>query len=135
MFEIPTLPITIEVGYEIATVHLLILNPVRCFQCQRFGHTQQRCGSNLVCGNCESGHGEAPCPYPPHCENCNQTLPMTRPDVCFWVREPSKNFESRKASVSWRHKRSSLRAGQGQGLHPIQSFFTGFKEVRRVPGQ
>jgi hypothetical protein len=92
-FEVPTLPITIEVGHEMATVHLLILNPLRCFQCQRFGHTQQRCGSSMVCGSCESGFGGASYPHPPHCENCNQAISMTVPDLCMWVRGPSENFE------------------------------------------
>lgn len=132
-FEVPTQPITIKVGYEMAVVHLLILNPLRCFQYQ--SHTQQRCGSSMVCGSCESGHGETSCPYPPHCENCNQALSMTIPDLCIWVRGPAENVESRRASVSWRYNKSSLRVGQGQRLYPVQPFFTGFKEVRQAPRQ
>jgi hypothetical protein len=43
-----------------------------CYRCQKFGHTQQRCASNLVCGHCgENGHGEEPYPDPPHCVNCS----------------------------------------------------------------
>jgi hypothetical protein len=38
-----------------------------CLQCQRFGHTHQKCASDLVHGICnESGHGESPCFSPLH---------------------------------------------------------------------
>jgi hypothetical protein len=37
----------------------------------RNSSTQQRCASNLVCAHCgESGHGDEPYPYLPHCVIC-----------------------------------------------------------------
>jgi hypothetical protein len=46
---------------------------MRCFRCQKFGHTQQRCASNLVCAHCcENGHGDEPCPNPSHCVNSSR---------------------------------------------------------------
>jgi hypothetical protein len=71
-FEVLSLPASIHVGYERVPVHPYIPNPMRCYQCQKFGHTQQRCASNFVCGHCgENGHGEEPCPNPPHYVNCS----------------------------------------------------------------
>jgi hypothetical protein len=65
--EVPALPSSILVRYERVPVYLYVPNTMRCFWCQRFGHTQQRCVSSLVCGNCsEPGHGKAPCTSPPH---------------------------------------------------------------------
>jgi hypothetical protein len=70
-FQVPTMPSSLLVGYERASVRPYIPNPMPCFQCRMFGHTQQRCASSLVGGDCgERGHGEAPCPGPPHCVNC-----------------------------------------------------------------
>jgi hypothetical protein len=41
---------------------------MRCFRCQKFGHTQQTRISNLVCGDCdEIGHEDGPCPGPLNC--------------------------------------------------------------------
>jgi hypothetical protein len=41
------------------------------FWCQRYGHTQQRCDSSLLCGNCgENGYSEAPSRNAPRCISC-----------------------------------------------------------------
>jgi hypothetical protein len=72
IFEVLSLPAPIYVWYERESIRPYIPNPMRCYRCQKFGHTQQRCASNLVCGHCgENGHSEDPCPNPPHCENCS----------------------------------------------------------------
>jgi hypothetical protein len=69
---VPSLPAPIHVGCERVPIRPYILYPMRCYRCQKFGHTQQRCASNLVCGHCgENGHGEEPCSNPPHCVNCS----------------------------------------------------------------
>jgi hypothetical protein len=83
-----------------ATLQLLILNPFICFQCKRFGHTQHRCVSILVRYNCESGNGEPSCPLPPPCEKCTQVHPVAISSLCLWVRQPFKNFESKRPLFS-----------------------------------
>jgi len=46
-------------------------NPEQCFRCQKFGHIQQHCTLNIVCGHCnESSHNNAPCMNCSHCVNC-----------------------------------------------------------------
>lgn len=45
---------------------------MRCFRCQRFGHTQKRCTNTTVCAKCgESDHGDSPCAHADHCVNCD----------------------------------------------------------------
>ncbi|KAJ4425650.1 hypothetical protein ANN_27846 [Periplaneta americana] len=45
---------------------------LRCFRCQRFGHTQKRCTNNIICSQCGIGnHGDSPCPNAVHCVNCD----------------------------------------------------------------
>lgn len=71
-FEVSSLPEFILIGYERVPVRAYVPNPMRCFRCQRFGHTQQRCTNNIVCAKCGEGdHGDSPCPHSVHCVNCN----------------------------------------------------------------
>jgi hypothetical protein len=70
-FEVPDLPSHVCLGYERVRVRVYIPNPMRCFRCQKFGHTQQRCTSDIVCGNCgEAGNGDSPCTNPSKSVNC-----------------------------------------------------------------
>ena len=47
-----------------------IPNPVRCFNCQKFGHTSNKCKGKKRCGNCgDEHHGD--CDRPSHCVNCD----------------------------------------------------------------
>ncbi|GBL82594.1 hypothetical protein AVEN_263680-1 [Araneus ventricosus] len=56
-FQTPVLPKSIKAGYINCKLRPYIPNPLRCFKCQRYGHSQQSCrGTDLVCGKCaESG--------------------------------------------------------------------------------
>ncbi|XP_055924689.1 uncharacterized protein LOC129956772 [Argiope bruennichi] len=57
-FQTPVLPKTIKGGYINCKIRPYIPNPLRCFKCQRYGHSQIGCRSNEhICGKCaESGH-------------------------------------------------------------------------------
>ena len=70
-FERPSLPEYIRVGYERVPVRPYVPNPMRCFRCQRFGHTQVRCTSDLVRVHCgDRSHGDDACTRPVMCVNC-----------------------------------------------------------------
>ena len=47
-FQSQTLPKYIRVGYY----RVFIPNPVRCYKCQKFGHTKFNCRKNEVCNKC-----------------------------------------------------------------------------------
>ncbi|XP_055931845.1 uncharacterized protein LOC129962131 [Argiope bruennichi] len=57
-FQTPVLPKSIKAGYQICRVRPYIPNPLRCFKCQRYGHSQQACRSKMImCAKCaEPGH-------------------------------------------------------------------------------
>ncbi|GBN82710.1 hypothetical protein AVEN_250895-1 [Araneus ventricosus] len=62
-FSTPELPKSIKAGYLNCPIKPYISNPVRCFKCQKFGHSQQACrGANAICAKCSvSGHVSSDC--------------------------------------------------------------------------
>ncbi|GFT48466.1 uncharacterized protein TNCV_3822511 [Trichonephila clavipes] len=69
----PTLPKTIKAGYLNRKIRPYIPNPLRCFQCQRFRHSQTACRGQLTCSRCASvGHASSDCSLELKCVNCSQ---------------------------------------------------------------
>lgn len=78
-FDSRELPEQLRVGYEMLEVRPFIPEPMRCFRCMKFGHTQKFCKKpeegGKICGNCsEKEHvnrakGEK-CNASPKCTNC-----------------------------------------------------------------
>ncbi|GFV21954.1 RNA-directed DNA polymerase from mobile element jockey [Trichonephila clavipes] len=61
-FDSPTLPKTIKAGYLNCEIRPYIPNPLRCFKCQRFGHSQTACRGQLTCSRCASvGRASSDC--------------------------------------------------------------------------
>ncbi|XP_055924727.1 uncharacterized protein LOC129956805 [Argiope bruennichi] len=48
----PKLPENVYAGYIRLPVRPYIPNPLRCFQCQRFGHSKVNCRGTLACARC-----------------------------------------------------------------------------------
>ena len=50
-----------------------VLNPIRCYICQRFGHVTCKCKHNVVCASCsESVLKDEPCTKAFKCVNCEE---------------------------------------------------------------
>ncbi|GBM11788.1 hypothetical protein AVEN_22918-1 [Araneus ventricosus] len=61
-FDSDKLPENIKAGYMRLSVRTYIPNPLRCFQCQRFGHSKTSCRGTLTCARCaEVGHESTNC--------------------------------------------------------------------------
>ncbi|GFU30434.1 uncharacterized protein TNCV_2490671 [Trichonephila clavipes] len=72
-FNSPKLPHTIKAGYLNCKICPYIPNPLRCFKCQRFGHSQTSCRGQLTCSRCASvGHASTDCRLEQKCVNCSQ---------------------------------------------------------------
>ena len=71
-FQSQTLPKYIRVGYYRVAVSQFILNPVRCYKCQNFGHTKFNCRKNEVCNKCgkEDHTDSQECADEARCVNC-----------------------------------------------------------------
>ena len=71
-FQSQTLPKYIRVGYYRVAVSQFIPNPIRCYKCQKFGHTKFNCRKNEVCTKCgQEDHTDyQECRNEAKCVNC-----------------------------------------------------------------
>ncbi|XP_055925538.1 uncharacterized protein LOC129957298 [Argiope bruennichi] len=70
-FMSPKLPGYIYASYIKLPVRPYIPNPLRCFKCQRFGHSKANCRGTVACARCaEKGHESQDCSAPEKCVNC-----------------------------------------------------------------
>ncbi|XP_055926917.1 uncharacterized protein LOC129958449 [Argiope bruennichi] len=75
-FKTTNLPEFAYAGYIKLPVRPYIPNPLRCFQCQRFGHSKANCRGSLTCARCaEKGHDSQQCDSKEKCVNCNGDHP------------------------------------------------------------
>lgn len=71
-FNRPNIPKEIKAGFLQLKVEEYIPNPMRCFNCQRFGHLKKHCKRNAVCPRCGTeGHELTTCDKEMKCINCN----------------------------------------------------------------
>ncbi|GBN19624.1 hypothetical protein AVEN_6779-1 [Araneus ventricosus] len=71
-FHKPKLPESIRAGYIKLAVRPYIPNPLRCFQCQHFGHAKGACRGTIACARCaEIGHDSQQCTAQEKCVNCS----------------------------------------------------------------
>jgi hypothetical protein len=71
-FKTATLPKFVKAAYMNIPVELYIPNPLRCFNCQKFGHGKFNCKQKAVCAKCgQEGHEDTSCLNPVHCANCS----------------------------------------------------------------
>ncbi|GFY03440.1 uncharacterized protein TNCV_3131981 [Trichonephila clavipes] len=62
---------SVKAAYLHCPVRPYIPNPLRCFQCQRFGHSKTVCRGQPTCSRCaEVGHDSADCKAKERCVNC-----------------------------------------------------------------
>ena len=87
-FETPSLPKKIKLGFLVVSVEEYIPNPMRCFTCQRYGHTSNRCKRSTVCSVCaEEGHDNRSCENQKKCINCDGDHPAFSKECPLWKQE------------------------------------------------
>lgn len=98
-FDAPEPPQEIKIGYTISKVEKYIPNPLRCFNCQRYGHGKNQCSRKLVCGKCgenDPNHTELTCPNETNCSNCKQNHSAASRDCEVWKKEILKIKHTKK---------------------------------------
>ena len=83
-FGSPELPKEITVGYLKVKVALFVPSPMRCFNCNKSGHTSQRC---KVAAGCGKDKHEGQCEGPKLCSNCNGPHASSAKDCPVWQKE------------------------------------------------
>ena len=85
-------PKSLRIFYRIVPVDIYVPNPLRCFNCQRFGHHENNCPVDLgsVCANCGAGghdHHTSACKNAPKCVNCGKDHVSRSSNCEIWKKE------------------------------------------------
>ena len=87
-FNKPTLPKAVKAAYLQIPVEPFIPNPLRCFNCQKFGHGNNSCSHDAICARCsKTGHTDSDCEEHPHCANCSGPHPAFSRDCPEWIKQ------------------------------------------------
>ncbi|GBM18950.1 hypothetical protein AVEN_1573-1 [Araneus ventricosus] len=82
------LPESIKAGYMKLAVRHYFPNPLRGFNCQRFGHSKASCRGTLACARCaETGHDSSGCIAPEKCTNCKGSHTSFSHSCPSWIFE------------------------------------------------
>ena len=105
-------PEKLKIGYYFTNVQPYIPNPLRCFQCQKFGHSKKFCKNEIACWKCgKVGHDGGDCKSETVCcLNCNGDHFASSKSCPIWQQEKDiqrvktekflSYFEARKLVVS-----------------------------------
>ena len=85
-------PKTLKIFYQIIDVDLYVPNPLRCFNCQKFGHHEDKCPVDIgsVCERCGTGghdHHVNHCKNPVKCVNCGGAHSPRSNECEIWKQE------------------------------------------------
>ncbi|GFS77404.1 uncharacterized protein TNCV_4566351 [Trichonephila clavipes] len=101
-FSTPDLPQTVKMAYIRCPVRPYIPNPLRCFQCQRYGHSKNVCRGQPTCPRCgESGHDSVDCTKKEQCLNCKGDHPAYSRSCPTWITEKEITAVKIKEKISY----------------------------------
>ena len=88
-FNTPTAPKELKIGYYNVKVQMYVPNPLRCFNCQKFGHSKKFCKNPLACWKCGSeGHDGSECTAETTCcLNCKGDHCASSKACPIWIQE------------------------------------------------
>ena len=108
-FDIPTVPPKIKAGFLSIPVEPFVPNPLRCFNCQRFGHHKDKCTKNAVCSNCgKEGHDNSSCENPKQCANCKGDHLASSRECPRWQQEREIQTLKVKEQISFKEARKRV---------------------------
>ena len=91
-FNRVNVPKSLKIFYRVVPVDVYVPNPLRCFNCQRFGHHENSCSEDpgSVCENCGAdghAHHTSQCKHPTKCINCGKDH-LPKSNTCeVWLKE------------------------------------------------
>ncbi|GBN11551.1 hypothetical protein AVEN_246249-1 [Araneus ventricosus] len=110
-FDSAKLPENIKAGYMRLSVRTYIPNPLRCFQCQRFGHSKTSCRGTLTCARCaEVGHESTNCTRAEKCVNCKGEHTSFSRNCFAWEQEKEIISTKIKQQISYQEARKLVKS-------------------------
>ncbi|GBN11564.1 hypothetical protein AVEN_246259-1 [Araneus ventricosus] len=110
-FDSTKLPENIKAGYMRLSVRTYIPNPLRCFKCQRFGHSKTSCRGTLTCARCaEVGHESTDCTRTEKCVNCKGEHTSFSRNCIAWKREKEIISSKIKKQISYPEARKLVKS-------------------------
>ncbi|GBM78117.1 hypothetical protein AVEN_17044-1 [Araneus ventricosus] len=110
-FDSNKLPENIKAGYMRLSVRTYIPNPLRCFKCQRFGHSKTSCRGTLTCAHCaEVGHDSTDCTRTEKCVNCKGEHTSFSRNCFAWKQEKEIISTKIKNQISYQEARKLIKS-------------------------
>ena len=114
-FNLPKLPSHLKVCYLNIPVAAYVPNPLRCYKCQTFGHTTNKCKKSEVCARCsETGHNDKTCKNGYKCSNCKEDHAAYSKKCSFYKREFDIQTIRVKNNISFFEARKRYQQTYGQ---------------------
>lgn len=139
-FNRPTPPKSIRAAYLSIPVEPYVPNPLRCYNCQKFGHGKNACKRTAVCARCnKEGHTDTDCHDTPHCANCSGNHPAFSKDCPEWAKQKQITQVKFERNISFAEAKQVVlqlapRMGTGDGAGK-RSFATVTRSVRSAATQ
>lgn len=87
-FNTPIPPKSVKAAYLNIAVEPFVPQPLRCYNCQRFGHGKGSCKQKPVCAKCsKEGHADSDCHELHQCVNCSGPHPSFSRECPEWARQ------------------------------------------------
>ncbi|GBO28160.1 hypothetical protein AVEN_66675-1 [Araneus ventricosus] len=110
-FDYNKLPENIKAGYMRLSVRTYIPNPLRCFKCQRFGHSKTSCRGTLTCARCaEVGHESTDCTRTEKCVKCKGEHTSFSRNCFAWKQEKEIITTKIKKQISYQEARKLVKS-------------------------
>ncbi|XP_046405044.1 uncharacterized protein LOC124170365 [Ischnura elegans] len=115
-FALPKLPASIYVCYSAIQVRPYIPKPIRCFRCQRYGHTSGNCKGEELCGRCSLKKHEGDCSEKEKCVNCHRDHPAWSASCPIFAEEKKIQEIKTSKKITYGEAKKEFRA-----LNPVFS--------------
>lgn len=135
-FDLPNLPNNIKAGYLNCPIRPYIPNPLRCFQCQRFGHSKNSCRGTVTCARCgQKGHENEGCTAPANCIHCQKNHPSYSKSCEIWKLEKEIQTVRTKQNLSYPEARKIVKSRTPNVGITYSAALTGNKKYQTIATQ